>query len=72
MSVLVSRDGYPPLTHRGLAAELPVVLAAVPEVSAGLVTVARLAQGLLDHTPARPGDDKMSQCHHMSDNFPDL
>ena len=58
MSVLVSRDGYPPLTHRGLAAELPVVLAAVPEVSAGLVAVARLAQGLLDHTPARPEDDQ--------------
>ena len=46
------------MTHRGLAAELPVVLAAVPEVSAGLVTVARLAQGLLDHTPAGPEDDQ--------------
>ena len=64
MSVPISRDSYPPMTHRGLAAELPVVLAAVPEVSAGLVTVARLAQGLLDHTPARPGDDKMSQRHN--------
>ena len=46
------------MSHRGLATELPVVLAAVPEVSAGLVTVARLAQGLLDHTPARPEDDQ--------------
>ena len=58
MSLLVSRDSYPQMTHWGLAAELPVVLAAVPEVSAGLVTVARLAQGLLDHTPARPEDDQ--------------
>ena len=58
MSVLVFRDSYPPMTHRGLATELPVVLAAVPEVCAGLVTVARPAQGLLDNAPARPGDDQ--------------
>ena len=56
MSVLVFRDSYPPMTHRRLATELPVVLAAVPEVCAGLVTIARPAEGLLDHTPARPGD----------------
>ena len=49
----------PKVTHRRLAAERPVVLAAVPEVGAALVAVAGLTQRLLDHAPARPDHDNV-------------
>ena len=51
------------MSHRRFATELPVVLTAVPEVCAGLVTVAGAAQGLLDHAPARPDHDPHVTCH---------